>query len=475
MMKTYFQAILSFLHHYIHHFCEVWKIRKSLDTPVREENEYDFLPAHLELMEKPVSVLPRRSSHLIMLFILIACIWAIFGKVDIVSTATGKIAYSGNSKIIQPIENAIVENIYVNDRQLVEKGELLLELTSLGAKEELQKANQALNSAKLAKARAEALLNSIYSNTPPYLQIDDESISSVELQQSQQLILTQFNTYLLQQQKAAALLEQKQAEYVTIKMQINKYHSLQKLEKEKTNDLAKLLKSNAISKHQYLEQKAKFLDINNEILTLESKLNEINAGIQQAKDEKELLTNTFTKDTQDSLRQANEQIRQLIFEKEKYTERQKTTQIKAPVTGSIQQLAVHTIGGVVTTAQPLMVVVPRRDKLEVKAIIANQDIGFIRQGQEVTIKIETFPYTRYGYLTGKVKSLSFDAIETEKTGLTFATIIELDKDYLIIENHRVNLTAGMIVSAEIKTGRRSVISYLLSPLQSTFSESFTER
>ncbi|OOF51592.1 hemolysin D [Rodentibacter genomosp. 1] len=474
-MKTYFQAILSFLHHYIHHFREVWKIRKSLDTPIREENEYDFLPAHLELIEKPVSVLPRRSSHLIMLFILITCGWAIFGKVDIVSTATGKIAYSGNSKIIQPIENAIVENIYVNDGQMVEKGELLLELTSLGAKEELQKANQALNSAKLAKTRAHALLDSIYSNVPPSLQIDDESISSVEQQQSQQLILAQFNTYLLQQKKAAALLEQKRAEFSTIKMQIKKYQSLQRLEKEKTNDLAKLLKLNAVSKHQYLEQETKYIDIKNEILTLESKLNEINAEIQQAKDEQNLLTNTFIRDTQDSLRQANEQIKQLVFEKEKYIERQKTTQIKAPVTGSIQQLVVHTIGGVVTTAQPLMVVVPKHDKLEVKAIIGNQDIGFIRQGQEVTVKVETFPYTRYGYLTGKVKSLSFDAIETEKVGLAFAAIIELDKDYLIIENHRVNLTAGMMVNAEIKTGRRSVISYLLSPLQSTFSESFTER
>ncbi|VEH64990.1 Hemolysin secretion protein D, chromosomal [Rodentibacter pneumotropicus] len=96
----------------------------------------------------------------------------------------------------------------------------MLELTSLGAKEELQKANQALSSAKLAKVRADALLNSIYSNTPPYLKIDDESISSVELQQSRQLILAQFNTYLLQQQKAAALLDQKQAEYITIKCKL---------------------------------------------------------------------------------------------------------------------------------------------------------------------------------------------------------------------------------------------------------------
>lgn len=474
-MKIYFQALLNFLQHYIHHFCEVWKIRKTLDTPIREENEYDFLPAHLELMEKPVSALPYWSARLIILLIFIALIWAIFGKVDIVSTATGKIIYNGHSKIIQPIENAIVKKIYVNDGQLVEKGDLLLELTSLGAKEELKKANQALSNAKLSKARAEALLNSIYSNKNPFLQTDDATISINERQQAQQLVLAQFNTYLLQQQKAAALLTQKQAEAFTIKAQIKKYQSLQNLEKEKTDDLFKLLKSNSISKHQYLEQKAKYIDIKNEILALESKQNEINAEIQQAENEKILLTNSFTRDTQEALRQADEQIKQFVFDQEKYAERQKTTEIKAPVTDSIQQLSVHTIGGVVTAAQPLMIVVPKQDKLEVNAMINNQEIGFIHQGQEATIKVEAFPYTRYGYLTGKVKSISFDAIENEKVGLVFSAIIELDKDYLVIDNHKINLTAGMTVNAEIKTGRRSVMSYLLSPLQSTVSESFRER
>ena len=138
-------------------------------------------------------------------------------------------------------------------------------------------------------------------------------------------------------------------------------------------------------------------------------------------------------------------------------------------------MSVHTIGGVVTAAQPLMIVVPKQDKLEVNAMISNQEIGFIHQGQEATIKVEAFPYTRYGYLTGRVKSISFDAIENEKVGLVFSAIIELDKDYLVIDNHKVNLTAGMTVNAEIKTGRRSVMSYLLSPLQSTVSESFRER
>lgn len=113
--------------------------------------------------------------------------------------------------------------------------------------------------------------------------------------------------------------------------------------------------------------------------------------------------------------------------------------------------------------------------MEIEALVPNKDIGFIRTGQDAVIKIESFPYTRYGYLTGKVKHVSFDAIEDEKLGLVFAATIVMDKNYLMIDGKKVNLTAGMNVTAEIKTGKRRVITYLLSPLQTKVDESMRER
>ena len=135
---------------------------------------------------------------------------------------------------------------------------------------------------------------------------------------------------------------------------------------------------------------------------------------------------------QDALRQAREQVEQLVFEEQKLAQRQSTTSINSPVTGTVQQLNVHTIGGVVTDAQNLMVIVPEEDKLEVTASISNSDIGFIEVGQPVTIKIEAFPYSRYGYITGTVRSVSFDAIEDKDLGLVFSSIISINQDYLII-------------------------------------------
>ena len=141
----------------------------------------------------------------------------------------------------------------------------------------------------------------------------------------------------------------------------------------------------------------------------------------------------------------------------------------------MQQLAVHTVGGVVTPAQQLLAVVPGEEALEVEATILNKDIGFVRTGQAVTVKVESFPYTRYGYLTGKVVSVSHDAMQDEKLGLVFPVRVKLDKSVLQIEGVSVRLSAGMNISAEIKTGKRRVIDYLLSPLQQHITESLRER
>ena len=420
--------------------------------------------------------LPKWTTRIIILLILITILWSILGKVDIVSVASGKLAYSGKSKTIQPIETAMVKKIFVQEGQKVEQGQILLELTALGAKEDQEKSQQSLQLALLAQARARALLKAIEQDKLPELILPEEiPQDNKDVLQAQQLINEQFNTYRSQKRQMEAQFNQKQAQLNSIQAQITKYENLSKVETERFKDLQSLYKLKAISKHEYFTQEMKLNEANNELNSQRSHLKEIEASIEQTREENDLLSYTFKRDTQEALRQANEQVENLKFELEKTSQRYGTTEIKSPVTGTVQQLSIHTIGGVVTAAQPLMVVVPQEDKLEVNALISNKDVGFVRPGQKVVIKLEAFPYTRYGYITGIVKSISFDAIENDKLGLVFSAIVEMDKDYLIYEDQKINLTAGMSVSAEIKTGTRKVISYLLSPLQSTLDESFRER
>jgi len=151
---------------------------------------------------------------------------------------------------------------------------------------------------------------------------------------------------------------------------------------------------------------------------------------------------------------------------------------------------VHTVGGVVTTAQPVMVIVPEDSRLEVEAFIPNKDIGFVQTGQVAEVKVEAFSFTKYGLIPGRVASLSSDAVQqqqqadkgtdksaakTPEAGSVYAARIALDRDTLDVDGKQTRLQPGMTVSAEIKTGRRRIADYLLSPLSRSAQEAMHER
>ena len=179
-------------------------------------------------------------------------------------------------------------------------------------------------------------------------------------------------------------------------------------------------------------------------------------------------------------------------------ERARLERLTAPIDGVVQQLAVHTVGGVVTPAQALLVLVPTDSHLEIQALVPNRDIGFVHAGQRADIKVDTFPYTRYGLLNGEVESVSADAVTADQrsdksdqhvdsvsaskdardTGTNepvYEARVSLDRTQMQIDENTVNLAPGMAVTVEIKTGSHRVISYLLSPLLRYGHESLRER
>ena len=143
--------------------------------------------------------------------------------------------------------------------------------------------------------------------------------------------------------------------------------------------------------------------------------------------------------------------------------------------GVVQQLAVHTVGGVVTPAQELMVIVPADSRIEVESMVLNKDIGFVHSGQEAEIKVESFPFTRYGTIVGEVKFVSRDAVADETLGLVYPARMKMAKTTILSGSTEVPLAPGMAVTVEIKTGKRRLIEYLLAPLQRYRDESLRER
>jgi hemolysin D len=186
--------------------------------------------------------------------------------------------------------------------------------------------------------------------------------------------------------------------------------------------------------------------------------------------------------------QADLQARALSAESQKTGQREKLTTLSAPVAGTVQQLAVRTTGGVVTPAQVLMVVVPHEAQVTAEVTLENKDVGFVNVGQDAEIKLETFTFTRYGTVPAKVRTITADAVMEHETasveskgsykvpgGAVFPAILELSTNNILVDGRRVKINPGMSITAEIKTGKRRIIEYLLSPVSSHLSESMKER
>jgi hemolysin D len=159
----------------------------------------------------------------------------------------------------------------------------------------------------------------------------------------------------------------------------------------------------------------------------------------------------------------------------KATQMNRFQRLLAPVDGTVQQLEVNTIGGVVEAAKPLMTVVPASGALEVQAKMLNKDVGFVHEGQEAAVKLEAFPFTRFGTVPGKVRTISRDAVQDKDLGLVYVVTVALDRDYVEVAGRQQRLAPGLVATVDVKTGSRSIISYLISPLQTAISQAARER
>lgn len=473
-MKHVLQGLRDFAARYVSVFRSAWAIRAQLDPARRTADERAFLPAHLELTETPVSPTARWTMRIIIAFFCVALLWACLGKLDIVAVAPGKTVVDSRTKVVQPAEAGVVRRILVRDGQMVRKGQLLIELDATATGAEHAQADEALVNARLAVLRLDALRQSLDSGRSPRLAANPD-LPAVRIEREQALARSQFDTYQAKCHGLQASVAQRRAELRTTEATIGPLDESARISAARAADYGKLVEGKYVGRHEYLLREQERIAAERDLATQRNRVQEIRSALSAAEEELRVLISETRQQTLDQLRQATEQVAQLTPEVAKTDQRDRLMALHAPVDGMVQQLAVHTVGGVVTPAQPLLAVVPSGEALEVEATVLNKDIGFVRPGQAVTVKVESFPYTRYGYLTGTVASVSYDAAQDEQLGLVFPARILLDKPVLEIDGVLVRLTPGMSLSAEIRTGQRRVIDYLLSPLRQHTGESLRER
>lgn len=469
-------ALGDLLRRYGEVFRHVWSLRRELDSPHRLTHEAHFLPAALALQETPVSPAPRLAMAVLIGFALLALLWATFGHIDVVATAQGKIVPSDRSKTIQPLEPAVVKAIHVQDGQHVKAGDVLVELDATDANADQTRIGGDLSSARLQAARARALLASLTQNRLVALATADTTdLPAPRTAQEQRLLEGQFSEYQSKAARLDAYVAQKEAERHSTREIVQKLEQTVPIARQRAQDYKDLVEKNFMSKHGYLEREQTRIEMEADLATQKSRLTEIDAALHEGKSQRLALTAETRRLALDSLNEAEQKIAAYRQEYTKANNRGRQAILTAPVDGIVQQLAIHTVGGVVTEAQPLMVVVPEEDTLEIEAFLENKDIGFVNAGQTAELKIETFPYTRYGTLHAQVSHVSLDAISDEKKGLIYATRIRPERATINVDGKTVRLTPGMAITAEIKTGTRRVIEYFLSPLIQYKEESLRER
>jgi membrane fusion protein, hemolysin D len=392
-----------------------------------------------------------------------------------VAAMPGKIVPTGRTKVIQPLEIGVVRAVHVRDGESAKAGQVLVELDPTTSTAERDHLASELLAAKLDAARLEVMKSETID--PDSAFVAPPGTTPAQLALIRQLLASQIAEH---QAKLAGLdrqAAQHEANRAAVAAAMDKLTATLPLARQRFELRKTLFDRELGSKINYLDAKQQLIEAEKELIVLRHRLLEaeqryaVLAELTKAKEKVEALEQELVK--------AEDRLRRQI--------------LTAPVDGVVQQLAVHTIGGVVTPAQALMTIVPADSRVEIEAAVLNTDIGFVRAGQAAAIKVNTFNFTRYGLLQGKVLGISADAVSSGSSPAsasgagaaeappagggepTFTARISLDNTQMQIEGRWVDLRPGMAVTVEVDTGRRRVIDYLLSPLLRYGQESLRER
>ena len=454
-------------------------------------DEREFLPAALEVIETPASPVGRLLGLLIILFFCVALAWSILGRVDIIATAPGRLLPIGGVKLIQPAEEGVVRAILVHDGQAVKRGQILIQLDATPASADRDRLNTDVIQARLDVARLEALSQALASGRParfappPGAPADlvAQARAALQAQADQQAAKLADLSEQIQQKTAEEAEDEAQSRQVAASIPL-----LAKKE-QIHHDLSVQGYGTSLA---YLDAQQQLSDARHGVEVQSQRAAQARAARGALERERAEACAEFAAgilaDLRKAEQQANEQGQDLLKAQDKASQ----TDLRAPADGVVEQLAAHTSGGVVTPAETLMIVVPDNQALTIEARLSDADVGFVHAGQAVKVKVETFNFTRYGLIDGRVTDVSRDVVEPDQgqaggapappggsqarpSQPTYVARIALSRSSMMIDGRSEPLAPGMAITAEIKTGERSIISYLLSPLARRTSESLRER
>ena len=462
---------------------DAWKNREKLGDENHTREMAAFLPAALEIQQSPSNPLAKWISRTLIALFLLGLVWACLGKVNIVASAEGKIIPSSRIKKVQPLQVSVVKNIMVKEGQYVKKNQALIELDNTLTQADEQRLVGELLSARLNLSVSQALLNllDLKKKQQSLVNFSDLNLDVKEIVSEKETILhkrhlwQQWLQYKAQLQGLNSGLIRTKAENATTREIIIKLQKTLPIIERRALTMKNLYDKNFASEIDYLELEQERIERKQDLAAEKQRMNQLIAAEAEAVQQIHAMNAQVKAEKIAEITEIKRQIAVLNEELAKAADTHSKQILYSPVSGQVQSLAINTIGGVVTEAQELMLIVPDAEQLEVEVFLANKDIGFVRKGMSAEIKIHTFPFTKYGVIEGDIITISDDAILDEKRGLIYGMHLLMASNSILVNGRDVKLMPGMAVTAEVQTGERRIIEFFMAPLLRYKEESIRER
>ncbi len=440
---------------------------------VTQVEDTDFLPAALEVIERPVSPTIRMTARLLVGGLLLLLLWMAFGRIDVVASAIGKVIPADNVKLVQPSEPGVVRRILVQEGQHVARGQPLVLLDPTDANAEAAEARKALETTELDAARARAVLSALDGHglafaappgTDPATAAASRALARAQLDQVRAEATMQAGD--ARAARAAVSEAQRQAA---------KLDETLPLLDEQIAANEKLLAKGYVSKLKVIEMRRTRIGAARDRDIALATIRRAGAQSDAAGGGVARAGATARAAVLGDLVKAEADARLRREELVKATRRAALRTLTAPVAGTVSQLSLHTEGGMVESVKPIMAIVPDSGGLAVEARVLGRDAGYVRPGQAVAVKLDAFPFTRFGAVPGHVVRVGTDAVEDEKLGLVYVARVVLDRATVDRGDAVVPIVPGMAATVDVKTGRRSILDYLLSPIEAAGRTAARER
>lgn len=452
---------------------EAWALERERRRTAPKWRETDFLPAALEVVETPPNPLGKWMLWTLMALVAFAVLWSVLAKVDIVAIAPAKTVADGRNKLVQSAEGGVVREIFVRDGQQVKLGQPLVALDPTATGAELSQAQSALQAARLTVARNRALLG-IYSGADAVFRPPADTPTAV-VAVERQLIVQRSAELDAKVATLASQAEEARAQIAGASAEQTRLTGTLPMLSDRVARRRSLADKGLSSKILQLELEQQELDHRGQIAVQAATAHRARAALVGVGRQAAMARAEAAREVLTDLSRAEAEVQQREEEVNKAQNRSGLQMLRAPADGTVQQLAVYAAGAVLKPADPILVVVPANTPLIVEAQVLNRDVGFVRIGQRVTVKFDAYPFTRYGVTEGRLVGLSRDAVVDDKLGPVYQARVRLLASSLTIEGQRQPLAPGLGATAEISTGSRRVIDFLLSPLERRLGEAGRER